>query len=96
MCGPVCAEILAGTLVGQRRALTTMLIATPWIEVDHLAWLDVGVVSADLRRYGMSTPLTDVTIDVAAARAGAALWTLDRDFTRIQQVLPALRLHHPL
>ncbi len=96
ICGPVVAEILTGASAQDQRALTEVFSSLPWINIGPLAWVAIGVVSAHLKRRGLTVPLIDITIAIAAALAGAALWTLHRDFTRIQQALPSLRLHQPL
>ncbi len=67
----------------------------PWAELGRAAWRMVGEVAADLRTAGISLPLTDVEISVAAVRADAALWTRDLDFERIRSALPALELYRP-
>ena len=72
ICGPILAELLAGTPSAERERL----------------W-----VAHELVGRGSCVPLIDVLIPVAAAHAGAALWTRDRDFDRIADVLPELALH---
>jgi predicted nucleic acid-binding protein len=93
VCGPVVAELLAGTATEHREDLWLVLGSLPWADLDRPAWRQVGEVASDLRRRGSAVPLTDVEIAVAAARSGAELWTRDRDFERIAQVLPSLELH---
>lgn len=92
-CGPVMAELLAGTTPDRRDDLWLAVGSLPWAEIDQPAWRSVGEVANDLRRTGVSVPLTDIAIAVAAANAEARLWTNDRDFQRIHEVLPALELH---
>lgn len=93
ICGPVMAELLAGTVPGQRDDLWLAIGSLPWAEIDQPSWRSIGEVANDLRRTGVSVPLTDIAIAVAAAGAEAELWTNDRDFERIQEVLPELELH---
>ena len=92
MCGPVIAEVLAGTDPEQREETWLALGSLPWAELNQLAWRQVGEVAYDLRRRGVSLPLTDVVISVAALDADAEVWTRDTDFARIREALPALRL----
>jgi predicted nucleic acid-binding protein len=94
-CGPVIAELLAGTEPDRRDDLWLAIGSLPWADIDQPAWRSIGHVANELRRIGVSVPLTDVEIAVAAAHADARLWTNDRDFDRIQEVLPALELHRP-
>lgn len=92
VCGPVLAEILAGTDPGQRDDLWLALGSLPWAELNHAAWRVAGEIANDLRRGGRSLPLTDVVIASAAVASGAELWTHDADFETIRQVLPELQL----
>lgn len=91
VCGPVVAELLAGTSDGDRDRLATQLRALPWARLDDDAWLACGRVAARLRAAGTPVALTDVTIAVASL-GRATLWTADRDFERIAAVEPALDL----
>jgi len=93
VCGPILAELVAGTHRSQRGALWLALAALPLIELDGAAWREAGELAQDLRRIGETIPLLDVLIAVAAVRAGASLWTRDSDFERISQVLPGLALY---
>ena len=93
VCGPVVAELLAGTTPLQREDVWLAIGSLPWADLDRAAWREVGEVANDLRRGGVSVPLTDVVIAVATARSDAELWTRDRNFERIRQTLPTLRLH---
>ncbi|MGH2764627.1 MAG: PIN domain-containing protein [Actinomycetota bacterium] len=95
VCGPVLAEMLKGTPPHRRDALWMSVGTLPWAELGRAAWRMVGEVAADLRTAGISLPLTDVEISVAAVRADAALWTRDLDFERIRSALPALELYRP-
>lgn len=92
-CGPVMAELLAGTASDRRDDLWLAIGSLPWAEIDQPAWRSIGEVANDLRQAGVSVPLTDIEIAVSATAAEAALWTNDRDFERIQEVLPDLELH---
>jgi predicted nucleic acid-binding protein len=93
VCGPVLAELLAGTPPERRDDLWLALGSLPWAELDHAGWRRAGEVANDLRRTGRSVPLTDVVIAVACMRAGASLWTRDRDFEAIGAVLPELEVY---
>ena len=95
VCGPVIAELLAGTAPSQQEELWMAIGSLPWADLDRAGWRQAGEVGGELRRRGVSVPLTDVLIAVASARAGAQLWTRDRDFEQIQDVLPALDLRPP-
>lgn len=92
-CGPVLAELLGGGGEEQRNAIIETVAGLPWADIDHAAWQDVGALARRLRRAGQALPLTDLTIAVAAARAGYTLWSLDSDFERIAPALDGLELY---
>jgi predicted nucleic acid-binding protein len=95
VCGPVVAELVAGTPSARRAELTALLQALPWADLGHADWTRVGEVAARLREQGITTALTDVEIAVAAVRVHAEVWTYDSDFTRITKVLDSLSLFTP-
>ena len=95
VCGPVLAELLAGTALEDRDELWHALATLPWAELDRDAWRRVGEVAFALRQAGLSLPLTDIEIGVACAGSGAALWTRNADFERLHAHLPSLQLYSP-
>jgi predicted nucleic acid-binding protein len=92
-CGPVVAELLAGSDERQELLLLETMMDLPWASLDFAGWQEVGHLARQLRRKGQTLPLTDFAIAVAAARAEHALWSFDSDFERIRAVLPELELH---
>lgn len=91
-CGPVVAELLAGTGSRDRAVVGAALDKVPWAELRRDSWSRVGAVAAALRERGGTVPLTDIEIAVAAVEAGAELWTRDSDFDRVRTALPDLRV----
>lgn len=94
-CGPVAAELVAGARGEVAERMWETLSSLPWAELDAGGWRQVGVTAGDLRRAGQVLPLTDVTIAVAASRAGHAVWSFDADFGRIRNALEDLELYQP-
>jgi predicted nucleic acid-binding protein len=92
-CGPVAAELLAGADGEVAERLWDTLSALPWVQLSATGWREVGQLASSLRRSGRTLPLTDLTIAVAAARGGHALWSLDADFERIAPSLDTLELY---
>ncbi len=92
ICGPVLAELLAGTPPDRQAELATAVGNLHWSEIDHKGWELVGSISGRLREAGEPLPLTDLMIAVAAATNEASLWTTDKDFDRIAAVFPQLKL----
>ena len=95
MCGPVIAQLLAGTPPEDREEVWLALGHLPWADLNREAWRRVGELAHDLRQTGTSVPLTDLAIAVAAVIAEAELWSRDADFERIGTALPTLTLHAP-
>lgn len=93
MCGPVLAELLGGADETQRSWIVDTAGSLPWANLDHASWHEVGSVARRLRQAGQTLPLTDLTIAVAAKRAGYRLWSLDADFGRIATALDGLELY---
>jgi predicted nucleic acid-binding protein len=92
LCGPVAAELVAGTAVTRRGELIALLSSLPWADLRRPQWIQVGELAARLRDHGSTTALSDIEIAVAAVAAGAELWTWDSDFARIAKVLDSLAL----
>lgn len=90
-CGPVAAELVAGTAATRRSELWERIRGLPWVELDADAWRQVGDAYAALRARGKQVPLTDCAIAIAAVRGTALLWTFDEDFVRFEEVIPGLR-----
>ncbi len=92
ICGPVAAELLAGTAERDREQLAESLQGLDWAELDRRSWTRAGTLAARLRAAGETVPLTDVFIAAAALRADAQLLTADSDFERVARHEPKLRL----
>jgi predicted nucleic acid-binding protein len=95
MCGPVAAELLAGTPSHRRPELWTLLAGLGWADLRREHWHEIGETAARLRELGQTVPLTDVAIAVAASASNSKLWTDDSDFDRIEQVLTRLDRYTP-
>jgi predicted nucleic acid-binding protein len=94
-CVPMVAEVLAGTRPERREEAWAAFSALDWAELDRPAWAEAGETGHELRRRGGTVTLVDVAIAVAALRAGTSVWTHDRDFETIRDVLPELDLYRP-
>ena len=92
-CGPVVAELLAGTEGDVAERISATLASLPWADLSPVAWRDAGIAARRLRKAGQTVPLTDLAIAVAAVHAGHVLWSFDADFKRIQRVIDDLVLY---
>lgn len=91
LCGPVAAELVAGTRPGQREELWGLLSTLDWAPLERAQWRQVGELASVLRSQGSTTALTDLEIAVSATAADADLWSYDTDFARVGEALPELR-----
>ncbi len=92
ICGPVVAELLAGTSERDREGLAESLRGLDWAELDRRAWGRAGTLAARFRAAGATVPLTDVFIAAAALAADSELLTADSDFARVAEHEPSLSL----
>lgn len=95
VCGPVVAELLAGTATEQAEVLWLALGSLPSAPIDDAGWRAAGEAAHELRVRGASVPLLDVVIAIAAIRFGAELWSRDQNFERVREVVANLSLHEP-
>lgn len=61
-----------------------MLRSLTWIHIGVADWHTVATTAGQLRRAGTPVPLTELVIAAAAVSTGAALWSSDADFHRIE------------
>jgi predicted nucleic acid-binding protein len=93
ICGVTRAEVLHGARDGNhRQSLIAALDLFGSAPLPESIWDVVGQNLAELRASGVTVPLADAVIATVAASNGVALWTRDKHFERIQQVMPALQL----
>ncbi len=62
------------------------------IPVDEALWDELGRMLFTLRTRGCAVSFQDALIAAVALRHDLALWTLDADFKRIRDAIPALKL----
>lgn len=87
--GPIYAEVLSGapTRVVQDR-LKTLFKSLSWLPEPEEVWDRVAETRFTLARQGYQAKLVEVMIALTAAQAGCTLLSQDRDFEKIQRVLP--------
>lgn len=92
-CGVTRSEILCGTRDDQHRdRLMDALDVFHQISIPESLWDDIGDTLATLRRSGVTVPFTDVVIATVAIASGLQLWTRDKQFSLIQNLVPQLQL----
>ncbi len=91
-CGIVLFEILQGIKSeGEKSKILTLLAGLPYVEMTKALWQKAAVLSASLRKRGVSLPLSDIFIATIAIENDLSVFTLDNHFAQI----PNLKLHSP-
>jgi len=92
-CGVVRAELLSGARDPKHRATIASLMATfQHIPIPEWLWDKIGDNLAALRVSGITVPLPDVVIATVGIENDIEVWARDAHFSRMQSVLPRLKL----
>jgi len=86
LCGVVEAEILQGLRSAERDKVADLLTALKYLDAERQDFLRAGKRLGELRRSGITIPLTDALIGALCSRHGVALLTLDRHFDHMPEV----------
>ena len=62
------------------------IVVLPYAEVSSNVWIEAGEASFNLRKQGISVPLTDILIATLAKENDFEVYTLDPHFKRIPGV----------
>ena len=93
ICGITRAEVLHGARdTAHLNKLIVGLDSFRQEDIPRSLWDQVGANLAALRTRGVTVPFADVIIASLAIQLDVDLWTRDKQFGLIQNVLPALRL----
>lgn len=78
--GSIFGELLQGARTQKEAdALVGFFNALPHIEAGNDLWLEAGLISHSLKAASRAVGLIDVSIIVAARRAGAQIWSRDKN-----------------
>jgi predicted nucleic acid-binding protein len=88
-CGVVVFEVLQGAADQEEFSfLEENLKGLYFLEANAEAFFEAGKVSYDLRKHGITLPLSDILIGTLAMSNHQTLWTKDQHFKKIKG------LHH--
>ena len=83
--GVVLAEVLQGALdEDDYDELLRTVGRLPFVEANKDTWMTAGRWSFELRRKGMTTPLSDLAIAAAAMSNGHDIYATDPHFSRVE------------
>ncbi len=85
--GPIISELLHG-VKGEKEyeLLSESISAVPFAGCIHDDWIKTGETLYNLKKKGITVPLTDVLIAVIAIRHDASILTLDKHFKSIDMI----------
>ncbi len=85
-CGPVIQEVLQGVREeAVLQQVRTRMFLLPYLEATRETFDAAGRLFRRCKRLGARVRTTDVLIASIAIENDVTLWTLDRDFARIQR-----------
>lgn len=94
ICGVVRAELLHGAVSDKDFAeITVMLEAFDEMSFDNDDWQTLGNNLYKLRKSGLTVPFSDAVIATLAIKYSIPVWTGDKHFTLIQNVLTDLQIY---
>ena len=96
ICGVVRAELLHGAVSDKDFAnITMMLEAFDEKSLSTEDWQLLGSNLYKLRKNGLTVPFSDAIIATLAMKYNIPVWTGDRHFALIQNILTDLKLYQP-
>jgi len=85
--GPIISELLQGVKSEKEfDMLASCVDAIPFLECETIDWMNTGKLSFNLRKKGITVPITDSLIAVIASRYKMRILTLDNHFKKIPDV----------
>ena len=82
--GVILTELLQGARVREEYdALLDSMLAIPVLETGLNTWIEAGRLAFELRRQGITIPITDLIIASLALIENCAILTLDHHFKKI-------------
>lgn len=87
MTGPIVSELLQGVKTeSEYNKLNNCIDGIPYLKTYMADWKKAGNLSFNLRRKGITIPLTDIVISAVAINNNAKVYTLDKHFNNIPDV----------
>ncbi len=86
LCGVIEAEIIQSLRRGEREEVADLFSALGYIETERRDFSAAGERLGELRRSGITIPLTDAIIGVLCSRHDVALLTMDRHFDHMPEL----------
>lgn len=92
-CGVVQVELLHGAKSDKQiKTICKMLDSLKYIPMETSDWQKIGLFLRLLKKHGLSVPLADSIIAYLAIKNNCEVWTQDRHFILIKEVVNDLQL----
>ncbi|MCG8338555.1 MAG: PIN domain-containing protein [Proteobacteria bacterium] len=89
--GIILAELLQGAKIEKEyRAIKDNMIVFPFLEANYETWLFTGKTAYDLRRKGITVPISDTLIATLAKENNCLVFSLDNHFKKV----PGINLYN--
>ena len=89
--GIILAELLQGAKIEKEyRAIKDNMIVFPFLEANYETWLFTGKTAYDLRRKGITIPISDTLIATLAKENNCLVFSLDNHFKKV----PGINLYN--
>lgn len=97
ICGIVQAELIYGARSNKEvEKIISALECFNFIDIDKEDWNGIGKFLHKLRIRGVKIPLQDAIIAYLAVKNNIPLWTRDKHFELIRDVIKELKLYKPI
>jgi len=94
ICGIVKTELLHGAKdVDEADRLLGFFQSFNLVPIDEYDWEFTGLMLQNIKKNGLTIPLTDVLIAYLGMKYDIPVWTKDHHFRLIQSLYPELRLY---
>lgn len=92
-CGVVQVELLHGAKSDKQiKTICKMLDSLKYIPMETSDWQKIGLFLRLLKKHGLSVPLADSIIAYLAIKNNCKVWTNDKHFYFIANVIPNLHI----
>ena len=92
-CGVIKAELLRGcNSENQMNKINKALDCFEYYDFEESDWQPLAELFIKLKKSGLSVPFRDAMISILAIKNACPLWTKDRHFCLIKEIVPELEL----
>lgn len=88
LCGPILYELVQGLKSDKEKTvIVDAMKSLEYREMSEALWIKAGEISSTLRKSGKTLPLSDILIAAIAIKNNLSIFTTDKHFEEINEVL---------